>query len=72
MSIIEDRDLSAHLNILTIWVDPPRALFVDLPLGYPLGAPKNAAVQTPIVMAMLVLLNQRVPPAVRWDFKAGG
>jgi D-proline reductase (dithiol) PrdB len=60
------------LREITERVDPPRALFVDLPLGYPLGAPKDAAFQTLIVMAMLVLLNQRVPPAVRWDFKAGG
>ncbi len=60
------------LREITERVDPPRALFVDLPLGYPLGEPRNAALQMLIVMAMLALLNERVPPAVRWDFKAGG
>jgi D-proline reductase (dithiol) PrdB len=60
------------LREITERVDPPRALFVELPFGHPLGAPNDAAVQRLIIMAMLALLNERVPPAVRWDFKAGG
>ena len=53
-------------------VDPPRTLFVDLPFGYPLGAPNDAPLQTVIVMALLSLLSERVPPALRWDFEAAG
>jgi len=53
-------------------VDPPRTLFVDRPFGYPLGAPNDAARQTVIILAMLALLKERVPPAIRWDFEAAG
>jgi D-proline reductase (dithiol) PrdB len=53
-------------------VDPPRTLFVDLPFGYPLGAPNNAPLQTVIIMALLTLLKERVPPAVRWELVAAG
>ncbi len=61
------------LREITERVGPPRALlFMELPFGYPLGAPNDAAVQMLIIMAMLALINERVPPAVRWDFKANG
>ena len=60
------------LREVTERVAPPRTLFVDLPFGYPLGAPNNALLQTTILMALLALLKERVPPAVRWDFKAAG
>lgn len=53
-------------------VDPPRTLFVDRPFGYPLGTPNDAPLQTVIISAMLTLLKERVPPAVRWDFEAAG
>lgn len=53
-------------------VDPPRTVFVDLPFGYPLGEPNNASLQTAILMALLTLLKEPVPPSVRWDFTAVG
>ena len=52
------------LREITERVAPPRALFVDLPLGYPLGAPNDPAVQTQIILAAFALLNERVPPAI--------
>jgi D-proline reductase (dithiol) PrdB len=60
------------LREVTERVDPPRTLFVDFPLGYPLGAPYNTSLQTVIILAMLALLKERVPPAVRWDLNAAG
>jgi D-proline reductase (dithiol) PrdB len=75
-SIIEKTGIpTASVTLLrevTERVDPPRTLFVDLPFGYALGAPNDAPLQTVIVMALLSLLNERVPPAVRWDFEAAG
>ncbi len=38
-------------------VDPPRALFADYPLGYPLGAPDDPELQRSIVEASLSLLT---------------
>lgn len=49
-------------------VAPPRAMFVDYPLGYPLGVPNNAALQTEIILATLGLLAEGVPPAIIRDF----
>ena len=60
------------LREVTERVGPPRALFVDFPLGYPLGAAKDAALQTRIILAMLALLREPVPPAILWQFLAGG
>ena len=60
------------LREVTERVDPPRTLFVDLPFGYRLGAQNDASLQTVIVMALLSLLSERVPPALRWDFEAAG
>ena len=60
------------LREITERVAPPRALFVDLPLGYPLGVPQDAALQSRILVAMLALLKESVPPAVLWHFLAGG
>ena len=39
-------------------VRPPRALFVDTPLGYPLGKPDNPDLQIQIIEAALSLLEQ--------------
>ena len=44
------------LEEVTRRVRPPRALFVDLPLGYPLGKPHDAAMQRAILLAALELL----------------
>ncbi len=46
------------LREVTERVAPPRALFVDLPLGYPLGAPDNASLQTRIILAAVALLSE--------------
>jgi len=56
------------LREITERVAPPRALFVNFPLGYPLGAPGDAALQTRILMSALVLLSESVPPAIVQDF----
>jgi len=58
------------LREVTERVNPPRALFVDFPLGYPLGAAKDAALQTRILRSALDLLREDVPPAVLRDFVA--
>ena len=44
------------LREITDKVDPPRALFVDYPLGYPLGAPNDASLQRRIILSALALL----------------
>ena len=58
------------LREITERVAPPRALFVDFPLGYPLGAPDDAALQTRILRSALELLLEPVPPAIVRDFDA--
>lgn len=60
------------LKEITERVAPPRTLFVDVPFGYPLGVPNDSALQTRIILAMLVLLGESVPPGVLWHFLAGG
>lgn len=55
------------LDEVTKKVQPPRALFVDLPLGYPLGAPNDAEGQTRIILAALDMLSQ--PPPLRTVFR---
>ncbi len=45
------------LTEVTERVEPPRALFVDQPLGYPLGKPNDAKVQTAIIRAALDLVS---------------
>ena len=60
------------LHEVTERVDPPRTLFVDRPFGYRLGAPNDAPLQAVIIMALLSLLKERLPPAVRWEFEAAG
>jgi D-proline reductase (dithiol) PrdB len=52
------------LREITERVAPPRALFLDFPLGYPLGEPNNAALQTRILRSLLALLAQSLPPPV--------
>ena len=53
---------------ITERVAPPRALFVDLPFGYPLGAPNDDALQTRIALSAFALLTETVPPAIVRDF----
>jgi D-proline reductase (dithiol) PrdB len=44
------------LREVTEKVRTPRALFVDTPLGYPLGKPNDPALQTAILREALALL----------------
>jgi hypothetical protein len=53
---------------LTAKVQPPRALFVDRPFGYPLGEPDDAALQTRILLASLALLSRPVDAPLVVDF----
>jgi len=52
---------------ITERVAPPRALFVDFPCGYPLGAPNDPARQTRITRASFALLTKTVPPVIVRD-----
>ena len=52
------------LREITEKVDPPRARFVDRPLGYPLGAPNDVEFQRRIILTALGLLSRPVPPSV--------
>lgn len=58
------------LREVTERVAPPRALFVDLPFGYPLGAPNDATLQRRIILSAFELLAERIPPAILRDFQA--
>lgn len=58
------------LREVTERVVPPRALFVDFPLGYPLGAPNDAQLQRRIILSALSLLSEEVPPAILRAFDA--
>jgi hypothetical protein len=46
---------------ITRKVEPPRVLSLDLPLGFPLGAPHDAELQTKILIAALELLTKGAP-----------
>lgn len=56
------------LKEVTSRVRTPRALFVDVPLGYPLGRPHDAGLQTRILRAALSLLQRPGPPPLLVDF----
>ena len=45
-------------------VRPPRALAVEFPHGYPLGAPNDAAMQRRVMMEALALLEHAGPAPV--------
>ncbi|HEY9434301.1 MAG TPA: hypothetical protein VI260_22800 [Blastocatellia bacterium] len=49
-------------------IKPPRALFVSFPMGYPLGAPKDAPLQHRIIAAALGLLERNDVPTLE-EFK---
>lgn len=46
------------LREVTAKVDPPRALFVDTPLGYPLGYGDDPVLRESIIRAALGLLGR--------------
>jgi hypothetical protein len=45
-------------------VRPPRALAVPWPLGFPLGAPDDAALQTRVLLALMDLLPRADLPVL--------
>jgi D-proline reductase (dithiol) PrdB len=53
------------LREVTVKVAPPRALLINRPLGYPLGAPNDAALQTRILLVAFTMLSE--PPNSRID-----
>ena len=52
------------LREITEKTRPPRALFVPFPLGYPLGEPDNAELQTRIIRAAFALLPRNDCPVL--------
>lgn len=49
-------------------LQPPRALFVPFPMGYPLGAPHDAALQHRVIAAAFSLLERNDVPILA-EFK---
>lgn len=61
------------LREVTERVAPPRVLFADFPLGYPLGAAQDAELQSRIILAMLTLLKEPLlPGGIQWQLLAAG
>jgi D-proline reductase (dithiol) PrdB len=58
------------LREITERVAPPRALFANFPLGYPLGEPNNSSLQTMIILATLELLAESTPPGIIRDLSS--
>jgi hypothetical protein len=52
------------LREITEKIQPPRALFVPYPLGYPLGEPNNPELQTRIMHAAFGLLQRNDFPVL--------
>ena len=52
------------LREITVKVRPPRALAVPWPLGFPLGAPDDAALQRKVLMQLLALLLREDVPVL--------
>lgn len=71
-SIIEAAGIPAVsislLRELTPRIDPPRVLYVDRPLGYPLGEAGNPSLQSAIILQALSLLEAPNLPVSR-DFR---
>jgi D-proline reductase (dithiol) PrdB len=57
------------LREVTERVQPPRALAVDRPLGYPLGEPSKVLLQKRIILAALNLLAQPVSEPLVSEFQ---
>lgn len=52
------------LREITSVIHPPRALFVPFPMGYPLGAPNDAALQHRVIRAAFALLSRTDVPVL--------
>jgi hypothetical protein len=59
------------LKEVTVKMRTPRALAVPYALGYPLGRPGDAGLQSQILKAAFGLLESRGPPPVLADFSEG-
>lgn len=57
------------LPAITERVQPPRALIVDRPLGYPLWEPDNPALQKRIILAALGLLSRAIEQPLLAEFR---
>ena len=57
------------LREVTKKVRPPRSLFVDQPLGYPLGRPNDAEMQREILVATLRLLELDQPLPILEEYR---
>jgi D-proline reductase (dithiol) PrdB len=72
-SVIEKRGIPTTsvtlLREVTEKVLPPRSLFVDLPLGYPLGQPNDAEMQREILVATLRLLELDKPLPILEEYR---
>jgi D-proline reductase (dithiol) PrdB len=60
------------LREVTERVGPPRALFVDRPLGYPLGEAGNAPLQKRTILAALHLVVQAISKPVISNLEEAG
>jgi hypothetical protein len=60
------------LREVTERVRPPRTLFVDRPLGYPLGEPHNIPLQKQIIISALDLLVCAITKPLIVDFPKTG
>ena len=56
---------------ITRRVQPPRALSVPYPLGFPFGAPREPALQLAILRALLALCERTDVPLIA-SFEPGG
>jgi hypothetical protein len=57
------------LKEVTEAVNPPRTLFVDRPLGFPLGLPNNPGLQKQIIRTAFQLLTGKRELPVIEDFR---
>jgi hypothetical protein len=66
--VIEEEGIpTASLTLLegiTRQIRPPRALSVPYPLGFPLGEPGDAELQTSILRALLALMDRTDVPVL--------
>ena len=54
------------LREITEKIQPPRALYVPFPLGYPLGEPNNVGLQTRVIQAAFALLPRNDAPILEF------
>lgn len=52
------------LREVTSIIRPPRALHVPFPMGYPLGAPNDPALQHRVIAAAMALLDRTDVPVL--------